>query len=114
MMFIGWVNYHNPKQLIEYYEEAVKDMGAERAADSLRLFTIPGRFEETMFDKVKLVEDWVERGRAPEENLVSYCDAAGRLQRTRPLCAYPKLSKYKGTGSTDDASNFICAESRFQ
>jgi feruloyl esterase len=112
MMLIAWVNYHNPKQLIEYYEEAVKDMGAEKAADSLRLFTIPGLFEETMFDKVKLVEDWVEKGRAPEENTVSYY-AAGKLLRTRPLCAYPKVVKYEGTGSTDDAGNFVCAESTF-
>ena len=28
--------------------------------------------------------------------------------RTRPLCAYPRVAKYKGTGSIDDASNFVC------
>ena len=113
MMFIGWVNYHNPRQLIDYYERAVMEMGAERAADSIRLFTIPGMFEETMFDKVKLLEDWVEKGTAPEGNIVSY-HAAGKLLRTRPLCAYPTLARYKGTGSTDEASNFVCAESKFR
>ena len=28
---------------------------------------------------------------------------------TRPLCPYPQVAKYKGTGSTDDAANFVCA-----
>jgi feruloyl esterase len=113
MIFVAWVNYHNPKQLMDYYDEAVRDMGAEKAARSIRLFAIPGRFEETMFDKVTLMEDWVERGRAPEANTVSY-HAAGKPLRTRPLCAYPELARYRGTGSTDDASNFACAESRYR
>lgn len=113
MMFIGWVNYHNPKQLMQYYEDAVQDMGADRAADSIRLFAIPGRFEETQFDKVRLLEDWVEKGLAPEAGVVSY-HADGKLLRTRPLCAYPKSARYRGTGSTDDASHFDCAESRYR
>jgi feruloyl esterase len=113
MLFIGWVNYHNPRQLIDYYEKAAMEMGAEQAADSMRLFTIPGMFEETMFDKVKLLEDWVEKGTAPEGNIVSY-HAAGKLLRTRPLCAYPTMARYKGMGSTDEASNFVCAESKFR
>jgi feruloyl esterase len=28
--------------------------------------------------------------------------------RTRPLCAYPKVAKYKGSGSLEDAANFAC------
>jgi feruloyl esterase len=28
---------------------------------------------------------------------------------TRPLCPFPQIAKYKGTGSTDDAANFVCA-----
>ena len=28
--------------------------------------------------------------------------------RTRPLCAYPKFARYKGTGSVDDAASFSC------
>ncbi len=33
----------------------------------------------------------------------------GTVDRTRPLCVYPKVAKYKGSGSTDDAANFTCA-----
>ncbi len=33
---------------------------------------------------------------------------AGVVDRTRPLCAYPAIARYNGTGSTDDAKNFQC------
>jgi feruloyl esterase len=32
----------------------------------------------------------------------------GQVDRTRPLCPYPQVAQYKGTGSTDDAANFVC------
>jgi len=32
----------------------------------------------------------------------------GKVDRTRPLCPYPRVARYKGTGSTDDAANFEC------
>jgi feruloyl esterase len=109
MIFIGWVNYHNPKQLIDYYNDAVKDMGTGKAAHSIRLLTIPGLFEETLFDKVEVMEQWVEKGKAPDQILASYY-ADGKVFRTRPLCAYPKVAKYKGTGDMNDAANFVCTE----
>jgi feruloyl esterase len=28
--------------------------------------------------------------------------------RTRPLCPYPQVAKYKGTGSIDRAESFAC------
>ena len=34
--------------------------------------------------------------------------ADGKVVRTRPLCAYPTVATYKGTGNTDDAANFTC------
>jgi feruloyl esterase len=46
---------------------------------------------------------WVEQGTAPERIV------ATRPGRTRPLCAYPQVARYRGTGSTDDAANFDCA-----
>jgi feruloyl esterase len=46
---------------------------------------------------------WVEQGTAPERIV------ATRPGRTRPLCAYPQVARYRGAGSTDDAANFDCA-----
>jgi hypothetical protein len=37
-------------------------------------------------------------------------DRAGEVTQSRPLCRYPLVAKYKGTGSTDDAANFVCSE----
>jgi feruloyl esterase len=33
---------------------------------------------------------------------------AGKTTRTRPLCAYPQVARYKGAGSIDEADNFSC------
>ena len=34
--------------------------------------------------------------------------ANGQPDRTRPLCPYPQVATFKGSGSTDDAANFVC------
>jgi feruloyl esterase len=47
------------------------------------------------FDRLTALIDWVEHGKAV---------------RTRPLCPYPQVAKYKGTGSIDDAASFACAD----
>jgi len=54
------------------------------------------------------VVDWVEHGTAPDRILASKSIAGGGTQ-TRPLCPYPAVAKYIGSGSTDDAANFTCA-----
>jgi feruloyl esterase len=32
----------------------------------------------------------------------------GQIDKTRPLCPYPQVAKYKGSGSSNDAANFVC------
>ena len=61
-----------------------------------------------MFDKVSPLEEWVEHGKTPEM-LVAAHVTSGHVDRTRPLCPYPQVAKYKGTGSIDDAASFVCA-----
>jgi len=53
------------------------------------------------------LEQWVEKGTAPEQILASRV-RDGKVDRTRPLCPYPLVAAYKGTGNTDDAANFAC------
>jgi len=50
---------------------------------------------------------WVEQGQAPNEVIASRVEN-GKVVRTRPLCPYPQIATYKGSGSTDDAKNFVC------
>jgi feruloyl esterase len=57
---------------------------------------------------VSALERWVERGQAPDL-LIATHSTNGKVDRSRLLCPYPQLAKYKGTGSIDDAASFVCA-----
>ncbi|MBV8730108.1 MAG: tannase/feruloyl esterase family alpha/beta hydrolase [Acidobacteriia bacterium] len=51
----------------------------------------------------------VENGTAPETLTAARRDQTGAITRSRPLCQYPLVARYKGTGSTDEASSFVCS-----
>jgi len=59
------------------------------------------------FDMVDALERWVEHGKAPDQIPASHA-TNGVVDRTRPLCPHPQIATYKGTGSIDEAANFIC------
>jgi feruloyl esterase len=56
---------------------------------------------------VSALDQWVETNKAPEQVLASH-STDGKVDRTRPLCPYPQTAQYKGSGSIDEASNFVC------
>lgn len=68
------------------------------------------------FDTIANLEQWVEKGKTPERIVAAHLpigpdgQASAKPDRTRPLCPYPQVAKYKGSGSTDDASNFVCVK----
>jgi feruloyl esterase len=51
---------------------------------------------------------WVEDGQAPATLSAVRRDQTGATTRSRVLCPYPATAQYKGSGSTDDAANFVC------
>ena len=53
------------------------------------------------------LEEWVERGTAPER-IIATRSINGIVDRTRPLCPYPQVAAYKGSGDTNDAASFVC------
>ena len=53
--------------------------------------------------------DWVEKGIAPAQILGAHLEK-GQITPTRPLCPYPEVARYTGSGSTDDAANFTCLQ----
>jgi len=114
IMYHGWSDQVVPPQhSIHYYDSVEKTVGAQ-AADSIRLFMVPGMTHcgggpgPNNFDSISAIEQWVEKGKAPEQMIASH-SADGKVDRTRPVCAYPQVAKYKGSGSIDDAMNFACA-----
>jgi feruloyl esterase len=87
--------------------------GASKASSSIRLFMIPGMDHcgggegPSAFEPVSVIEQWVEKGNPPEQIVASHL-AAGKVDRTRPLCVYPQVARYKGSGSVDEAASFVC------
>jgi feruloyl esterase len=99
---------------VEYYKRVVAALGgAGKVSGSYRLFMAPGMAHcgggegPNDFDKVAPLEQWVEKGKAPELIIASH-STDGKVDRTRPLCPYPQVARFAGSGSTDDAANFVC------
>ena len=113
----GWSDGLIPAaNTIAFYKAMLGSIGAKTAAQQARLFMIPGMGHCSggdapyVFDPLTVLENWTEKGEAPNRVVVSTPPNAPK-QMTRPLCPYPQVDKYKGTGSTDDAANFECAPS---
>jgi len=114
LMYHGWGDPQVPAQnTVRYFTDVVKTTGKEVVGKSIQLYMVPGMGHcaggpgTDTFDKMGAIERWVETGRAPEQIVASHMKD-GKADRTRPLCPYPQVAQYKGTGSTDDAVNFIC------
>ena len=102
---------------VDYYRRVQPEMGgAEKASEFIRLFMAPGVGHcgggqgPSPTGQMEALLAWVEEGKAPETLLAERRDRAGEVTQSRPLCPYPLVAKYKGTGSTDDAANFVCSE----
>jgi feruloyl esterase len=115
IQFHGWADPQiSPANSTQYYTRVVDALGGvARLHGSYRLFMAPGMGHcgggegPNTFDMVAALEQWVEHGRAPDQILASH-STNGVVDRTRPLCPYPQIAAYKGTGSVDDAANFAC------
>ncbi len=116
VMYHGWADSDvPPEDGVRYYEAVERTMGGpEKTTDFFRLFMVPGMGHcsggpgPNTFDAVRALDQWVAHGKAPEAIVASH-STNGVTDRTRPLCPYPQIAKWKGAGSTDDAANFVCA-----
>lgn len=113
LIYHGWNDAGiPPRGSVSYYETVRAKTGT--AADSgLRLFMVPGMGHcrggdgTDTFDAVAALDQWVTSGKAPASIPASRV-RDGKVDRTRPICAYPQIAVYKGSGSVDDAANFEC------
>lgn len=116
ILYHGWSdNLIAPLNSVNYFNSVVSNLGSpEKTEASIRLFMAPGMGHcaggdgPNTFDMVAPLEEWVEQGKPPERVIASH-RSGGQVDRTRPLCPYPQAAKYKGSGSIDDAANFVCA-----
>ena len=127
-----------PGFIVKYYGEVVDQTGhgrVENVQDFYRLFMMPGVghcgtgpgpddiggenqtpvSHDPEHDVVSALEAWRENGFAPQKLIASKLNVANNpaagIVMQRPLCPYPSEAIYKGSGSTNDASNFYCGPS---
>lgn len=115
LSYHGW----NDQQIstlnsVNYYNSVVKFMGgAAKVNDSYRLFLAPGMNHcgggdgPSRIDVFPVIDNWVTQGKAPDKLIAAHV-TGNHADRTRPLCPYPQVAKYKGAGSIDEAENFEC------
>ena len=113
LIYHGWGDTNvPPRSSVLYYNTVAASLGA-KTSDSVRLFMVPGMGHcgggegPNVFDTVTALEAWKETGKAPTEMLASRVED-GKVVRTRPLCPYPQIAQYTGSGSIDKAENFVC------
>ena len=102
----------SPLATIEYYENVRQTTGSQTAAldANVRLFLLSGVYHcrggpgADGFDSLAALDRWVESGPAPDDVIATRED--GKL--TRPLCRYPTLPRYKGSGDPASADSFQC------
>jgi len=114
LIYTGWADpVVPPLDTIAYYEGVMKTMGIDKTRDFLRFYLAPGMGHcgggpgPNQFDVLGALEQWVEKGVAPDRIIASH-STGGKVDRTRPLCPYPLVARPKGAGNTDDAANFAC------
>ena len=113
----GWADQLiSAEGTVDYYTRVQQQMGgAKKTSEFLRLFMAPGvghcagGVGPAPTGQLEALVAWVEDGKAPETLTASRRDQSGAVTRSRPLCAYPLVAKYKGSGSTDEARNFTCS-----
>ena len=115
IIYSGWSDAAAPGlAMVGYYEDILQhDISS---ADDTRLFMMPGVEHcfggpgPSWVNYLTEIDKWVESGKAPEQVTAYWLDEQMQPNGSRPVCAYPKIAKYKGKGDTRDAASFSCIE----
>ena len=131
VMYHGWNDPAIPSlNSVNYFESVQAKLGVKASDSFLRLYMVPGMLhcgggpgpgafgqmgdfsDDDASRNLRLsLQRWTEGGTAPGAIIASKHDRADwHVTMTRPLCPYPQAAKYKGTGDTNDAANFMCTE----
>jgi feruloyl esterase len=117
ILWHGWADQGIPPVgVLDYYQRLTERSGGPaQTREWARLFMVPGIYHcaggtgLTDFDPLRELVGWVERGTAPNKVIARGLDEDGNVVRTRPVFPYPLRARYDGSGSIDDASNFVPA-----
>jgi Tannase and feruloyl esterase len=130
IVYHGWDDPAIPAiNAVNYYQSVIAKLGQRDADSFVRLYMVPGMqhcdngpgadsfgqvgklsFDDPQRSVSAALVQWVEKGKAPSGIIAAKFAAEDpqHAKMTRPLCAYPQAAKYKGSGDTNDAANFVC------
>jgi feruloyl esterase len=128
ILYHGWNDPAiSPLNTIAYYKSVQSAAGEEQASTFVSLYMVPGMghcvggpgpsaFGQFGIPSAKgetygiftALEQWVETGKRPASIIATKYTADKKVEMTRPLCPYPQVAKYNGTGDQDDAASFSC------
>ena len=113
LLWHGWNDQHiSPQSTLAYYNALRQTMGARTVDRFAQLYLFPGMAHcgggegPNTFDILTPVMAWVESGTSPGRIVASNV-VNGSVTRTRPVYPYPTVARYDGSGSSDDAANFV-------
>ena len=115
LMWHGWADPALSALVTTDYYESVA-ASDDQVEDYFRFFLMPGVLHcaggpgPWMVDYLTTLENWVEKGQAPDQMTAYFANADSKPEGSRPLCAYPKRAIYNGAGDERQAQNFTCAK----
>lgn len=122
LLYAGWVDPAiSPQSTIDQYEAIRERVGASHR-DDIRLFVAAGMMHciggpgPNVFDALGALDEWVATDLAPERmiatkynnDLFGLLGFPATVERTRPICAWPRRVTYNGVGDVADAASFTC------
>jgi feruloyl esterase len=113
ILYHGWNDQLiAPENTINYHSGVLGTMGPDQDG-WMRLFMAPGMAHcrggvgPNQIDFLGALDTWRESGTAPDR-ITAARVSNNQVDMTRPLCPHPRIAKWTGEGSTNDAENFVC------
>ncbi len=114
LMYHGWSDPQIPPgNTVAFFNRIVERAGPAAVGRSVQLYMVPGMNHcrggvgTDRFNAVAAIEQWMLTGAAPGRLIASRV-VDGKVDRTRPLCAYGTVARWNGVGNTDEAASFEC------
>ena len=114
LIYHGWADQNIPPLgSVDYYQQVVETLGLPKTNEGMRLYMVPGMghcgggYGPNEFDMLDVLDKWRDQGQAPQA-VVAELREDNNVVRSRPLCPYPQVAHYNGTGSINEVGNFTC------
>ncbi len=132
ILYHGWDDPAIPAlSSVNYYEAVRAKMGADVTRSFARLFMLPGvqhciggpgadnigasgasPAADPEHNARVALENWVEKGIAPDSFISTKGSIVQPSAMTRLLCPYPQSAKYNGSGDASSAASYVCTAAK--